>query len=83
MVTEKPEIAEENKPPNRYQYTKFYNSITDKWNDLRVRKDIADELKRLGRSGIASWKILETVLKVVNKHPTIRNEIVNEIEERY
>lgn len=82
MVLKKPEIKEGKQPPHQYQSTRFYESITGKWNDARLKKEDADQLKKLGRSGIPVWKIFNTVLQVINKHPTIREEIVSEIEER-
>jgi hypothetical protein len=65
----------------KYQTIHYYESISGKQKDIRVKKETEEEYRKLARSGIPAWLILDRVLRVINRHPEIREEILKEDEE--
>jgi hypothetical protein len=82
MQTEiaKDEIEDKSQNDYKYQTTYHYESVSGKFKDIRVRVDIEEEIRKLAYSGVPAWKILERILRVINRHPEFREEILNENE---
>jgi hypothetical protein len=62
----------------QYQTAHNYETINQKYKDIRVKNQTEQDFRKLAHSGIPAWKILETILHVINSHPEIREEIFKE-----
>lgn len=50
----------------KYQTIHYYESISEKQKDIRVKKETEEVYRKLARSGIPAWLILDSVLRVIN-----------------
>ena len=57
-----------------------YQSAVEKpqWTVMRTKRNlIQDYQQEFSSNKIATWKILDNIVKVVKKHPEIKQEILN------
>ena len=56
-----------------------YQSAAEKplWTVMRTKRNLIKDYQEFSSNKIATWKILDNIVKVVKKHPEIKQEILN------